>query len=94
MAEDRAEEEDALPPPRVDGKLLLTEEPVRSNGRRRPTSAVTHGRARPVAVNRGDARASAATVRRRARSVTISVTTAAAPAIGQEAVASQRSGQI
>jgi hypothetical protein len=57
-------------------------------------SAVTLGRAHPEAAS-GDARASAATVGRRARSVTISVTTAAAPAIGQEIAASQRmSGRI
>jgi hypothetical protein len=88
--EDHAKEEDALPSPRVDGKLLLTEE----QWKEKTPSAVTLGRAHPAAAS-GDARASAATVGRRARSVTISVTTAAAPAIGQEIAASQRmSGRI
>jgi hypothetical protein len=89
-AEDRAEEDDVLPPPRVDGKLLSQ----RRNGRRRPSSAVKLGRARSTAVSSGDIRASVATVGRRARSVMTNVTTAAAPVIGQVNAASQRTGRI
>jgi hypothetical protein len=48
------------------------------------------GKARTVVVSNADARASAATVGRRERSVTTSVITAGAPAIGPEIAASKR----
>jgi hypothetical protein len=81
--EDHAEEDDALPPPRVDGKLLLREEQWKEKASQR--SDVGQG-----SFGGGDARASVTTVGRRTRSVMTSATTAAAPAIGQEIAASQR----
>jgi hypothetical protein len=82
--EDHAEEDDALPPPRVDGKLLLREEQWKEKASQR--SDVGQG----SFGGGGDARASVTTVGRRTRSVMTSATTAAAPAIGQEIAASQR----
>jgi hypothetical protein len=82
-AEDHTMEDDALLPPRVDGKLLLTEEQWKLV------------RVCSVAASSVDARASVATTGRRERSETTSVITAGAPAIGPEIAASQgRSGSI
>jgi hypothetical protein len=88
-AKDRAMEDDALPPPRVDGKLLLTEEQLNEKMR----SVATLGRVRPVVASSADARASAATAGRRERSTMTSVIIAGAPAIGPEIATNQgRSG--
>jgi hypothetical protein len=88
-ADDLAMEDDALPPPRVDGKLLLTEE----QWKEKICQHATLGRVRPVAASSANARASAAMVGRRERSVMTSVITAGAPAIGPEIAANQgRSG--
>jgi hypothetical protein len=48
------------------------------------------GRAHPAEASSGDAHASVTTVGRRARNMTASVTTVAAPAIRQEIAANQR----
>jgi hypothetical protein len=87
-AKDRIVEDDALSPPRVDGKLLLTEEQ-----RKEKDAPATLGRVRSVAASSVDTRASAATAGRRERSVMTSVITVGAPTIGSEIAASQeRSG--
>jgi hypothetical protein len=86
---DHAMEDDALPPPRVDGSCFSW----RNNGRRKCASIATLGRVRPVVASSTDARASTATVGRREHSMTTSVITAGTPAIGPEIAANQgRSG--
>jgi hypothetical protein len=81
--EDRAMKDDALPPPRVNGKLLLTEEQWKEKKRQRSNARQ----------GSSGACASAATAGRMERSVTTSVITTGTPTIGPEITTSQgRSG--
>jgi hypothetical protein len=88
-AEDHTMEDDALPPPRVDDKLLLMEEQWKEKMRQCSNA----GQRSSGAASSADAYVSVTTTGRRECSVTTSVITAGALAIGTEIAASQgRSG--